>query len=92
MAQTTFALIPGAGGEAWYWHRVAPLLSARGADVVAIDLPADDDTADLSSYADIVADAVADGVRPARAGRPVDGRIHRADWSPSARPQRRSCW
>lgn len=58
MAPTTFALIPGAGGEAWYWHRVAPLLSAKGADVVAIDLPADDDTADLSSYADIVADAV----------------------------------
>jgi pimeloyl-ACP methyl ester carboxylesterase len=55
---TTYALIPGAGGAAWYWHRVAPLLSARDAEAVAIDLPADDDTADLTTYADIVADAV----------------------------------
>ena len=27
---TTYALIPGAGGSAWYWHRVAPLLSSGG--------------------------------------------------------------
>ena len=31
----TYALIPGAGGSAWYWHRVAPLLP----DAIAIDLP-----------------------------------------------------
>jgi hypothetical protein len=36
----TYALIPGAGGSAWYWHRVAPLLP----DAIAIDLPADDDS------------------------------------------------
>jgi pimeloyl-ACP methyl ester carboxylesterase len=56
---TTYALIPGAGGAAWYWHRVTPLLSARGAEAIAIDLPAADDTADLTTYADIVTDAVA---------------------------------
>jgi pimeloyl-ACP methyl ester carboxylesterase len=50
----TYALIPGAGGSAWYWHRVAPLLS----DAIAIDLPADDDSADLTTYADTVVDAV----------------------------------
>jgi pimeloyl-ACP methyl ester carboxylesterase len=56
---TTYALIPGAGGSAWYWHRVTPLLSARGAEALAIELPADDDSADLTTYADVVSDAVA---------------------------------
>jgi pimeloyl-ACP methyl ester carboxylesterase len=51
-----YALIPGAGGNAWYWHRVVPLL---GSDVIAVDLPAADDSADLSTYADTVVDAVA---------------------------------
>jgi alpha-beta hydrolase superfamily lysophospholipase len=54
----TYALIPGAGGSAWYWHRVTPLLSASGAVAVAIDLPADDDSADLNTYADTVVEAV----------------------------------
>jgi pimeloyl-ACP methyl ester carboxylesterase len=52
----TYALIPGAGGSAWYWHRVVPLLDS---DVIAVDLPAADDSADLSTYADTVVDAVA---------------------------------
>jgi pimeloyl-ACP methyl ester carboxylesterase len=53
----TYALIPGAGGSAWYWHRVVPLLIDRGADeVIAVDLPADDDAADLTTYADVVYD------------------------------------
>ena len=50
----TYALIPGVGGSAWYWHRVAPLLP----DAIAIDLPADDDSADLTAYADRVVEAV----------------------------------
>ena len=50
----TYALIPGAGGSAWFWHRVAPLLPGA----IAIELPADDDSADLRTYADIVIDAV----------------------------------
>ncbi|QFG26332.1 alpha/beta fold hydrolase [Actinomadura sp. WMMB 499] len=54
----TFVLIPGAGGRAWYWHRLVPEL--RGHDVVAVDLPADDDSADLSEYADVVAAAIGD--------------------------------
>jgi pimeloyl-ACP methyl ester carboxylesterase len=49
-----YALIPGAGGSAWYWHRVAPLLPGA----IAIELPAADDSADLTTYADIVVDAV----------------------------------
>ncbi|MBW8710334.1 MAG: alpha/beta hydrolase [Mycobacterium sp.] len=56
----TYALIPGAGGSAWYWHRVAPLLP----DAIAIDLSADDDSADLTTYADTVVDAVAGAADP----------------------------
>jgi len=50
----TYALSPGACGSAWYWHRVAPLLP----DAIAIDLPADDDSADLTTYADTIVEAV----------------------------------
>src|SRR6185312_3729275 len=55
---TTFVLVPGAGGDAWYWHRVAPLLEAAGHEVLAIDLPADDPRAGLDAYARVVLDAI----------------------------------
>ena len=54
----TYVLIPGAGGSAWYWHLVTPELQARGHDVVAVDLPAADDTAGLTEYADAVIKAI----------------------------------
>lgn len=54
----TYVLIHGAGDVGWYWHRVAPLLRERGHDVVAPDLPVDDDTAGLRDYADAVVAAV----------------------------------
>lgn len=56
----TFALIPGAGGSAWYWHRIVPPLRAAGHDVVAIDLPGDDPGAGLPEYAALVRSAIAD--------------------------------
>ncbi|TDE35870.1 alpha/beta fold hydrolase [Actinomadura sp. 6K520] len=56
----TYVLIPGAGGQAWYWHRLVPELEARGHDVVAVDLPAGDDSAGLQAYADTVMEAVGD--------------------------------
>src|SRR5262249_15019957 len=40
------------------WHRVIPQLQARGHDVVAPDLPCDDDSAGLSEYADAVVEAI----------------------------------
>lgn len=58
----TYALIPGAGGSAWYWHLVAPLLD--DATVISVDLPAADDSADLETYADTVERMVADAPRP----------------------------
>lgn len=55
----TYVLIHGAGGTPWYWHRVVPLLEGRGHDVVAVDLPCDDDSAGLAEYCDAVVNAVA---------------------------------
>ena len=57
---TTYVLIHGAGSDAWYWHLVEPRLRARGHDVVAVDLPCDDDSAGFEDYADVVVDAVGD--------------------------------
>lgn len=54
----TFVLIHGAGDSAWYWHLVEPELRSRGHDVVAMDLPCDDDSAGVSEYADAVVEAV----------------------------------
>ncbi|GAA4878225.1 alpha/beta fold hydrolase [Serinicoccus chungangensis] len=50
--------MPGAGGQAWDWHRLVPLLD----DAVAVQLPAEDDTAGLAAYADAVVAAA--GVDP----------------------------
>lgn len=49
-----FVLIPGAGGSAWYWHRVVPELRARGHEAIAVDLPGPDESAGLPEYADAV--------------------------------------
>jgi pimeloyl-ACP methyl ester carboxylesterase len=56
----SFALIHGAGDVGWYWHLVAAELRGRGHDVVAPDLPCDDDSAGLSEYADTVLKAIGD--------------------------------
>jgi pimeloyl-ACP methyl ester carboxylesterase len=57
---TTFVLVPGAGGNAWYWHLLVDELTDRGHGAVAVDLPADDDTAGLAEYADVVVEAIGD--------------------------------
>ena len=58
MAESSFILIPGAGGMAWYWHRIVPLLEQAGCEAIAVDLPADDSSKGLRDYADIVAEAI----------------------------------
>lgn len=52
---STFVLIHGGGDVGWSWHRVAAELEARGHEVFAPDLPADDDSSTLEDYADAVA-------------------------------------
>ena len=59
----TFLLLPGAGSTSWYWHLVAPVLEAAGHDVVAVDLPVDDDQAGLDAYRDVAVAAIADRER-----------------------------
>ena len=59
-AMATYALIHGAGDVGWYWHLVAAELRERGHDVVAPDLPCEDDSAGLADYADAVVDAIGD--------------------------------
>ncbi|WP_155375780.1 alpha/beta hydrolase [Catellatospora vulcania] len=61
---TTYVLIPGAGGDAWYWHLVAAELTRRGHDVVNVDLPAEEEKAGLAEYADVVAAAVGERADP----------------------------
>ena len=39
MQQRTFALVPGAGGNAGFWQRVQPLLHKAGYHSVAVSLP-----------------------------------------------------
>ena len=56
----TYVLVPGAGGDSWYWHLVAPRLRARGHEALTPDLPAADDSAGLGEYADTVVDAIGD--------------------------------
>src|SRR4029077_16229708 len=54
----TFVLIHGAGDGGWYWHRVEAELRARGHDVVAPDLPSDDDPLELEDYVGAVVAAI----------------------------------
>jgi pimeloyl-ACP methyl ester carboxylesterase len=57
---TTFVLIHGAGDVGWYWHLVERDLRRRGHEVVAPDLPCDDDAAGLPEYVDTVLGAIGD--------------------------------
>jgi pimeloyl-ACP methyl ester carboxylesterase len=57
---STFVLVPGAGGDSYYWHLVEPLLRERGHEVIAVDLPSGDESAGLREYADAVLEAVGD--------------------------------
>lgn len=49
--QMTYVLIPGAATGPWYWDLVADDLRGRGHEVIAVDLPCDDDDAGLEEYA-----------------------------------------
>lgn len=56
----TYVLIHGAGDVGWYWHLVESELRARGHDVIAPDMPVDDESAGLTQYADTVIGAIGD--------------------------------
>lgn len=58
--RTSFVLIPGAGGMAWYWHPVVRLLREAQQEAIAVNLPGDDESAGLDEYAEIVLQAIGD--------------------------------
>lgn len=64
MSRSTFALLPGAGGDPWYWHRVVAWLQARGHAARAIALPAAQEDAGLPGYAQAVVHALGEPPLP----------------------------
>ncbi len=56
----TYVLIHGSGSSSWYRHLLVPELRERGHDVVAVDLPTDDDSAGLTEYVDAAVEAIGD--------------------------------
>lgn len=54
----TYAIVPGAGDTGWHWHLVEAELRERGHEVVAVDLPCEDESAGLHEYAETVVAAV----------------------------------
>jgi pimeloyl-ACP methyl ester carboxylesterase len=57
---TTFAVAHGAGDVGWSWHLVGEALAERGHELVAPDLPCEDDAAGFREYADVVVRAIGD--------------------------------
>jgi pimeloyl-ACP methyl ester carboxylesterase len=64
-AVTTFLLVPGAGGDDWFWHPLVAALDERGHRGIAVRLPADDESAGLAAYAEVIVEA----------GRPAGGPV-----------------
>jgi pimeloyl-ACP methyl ester carboxylesterase len=60
MTPATFVLLHAAGDGAWNWRPVSGELQRRGHDAVAVDLPADDESAGLGDYADAVVRDIGD--------------------------------
>ncbi len=56
----TYLLLHGASSDSWYWHLVTPELRARGHQVVAPDLPVEDEKAGVVEYADVAFAALGD--------------------------------
>ena len=54
----TYVLIHGAAVDSWYWGLLAAELRDRGHQVVAPDLPCDDESAGLAQYTDTVVAAI----------------------------------
>ncbi|MEU7765175.1 alpha/beta fold hydrolase [Nocardia sp. NPDC049190] len=54
----TYVLIHAAAVDSWYWGPLADELRDRGHEVVAPDLPCDEESAGLAEYADAVVEAI----------------------------------
>ncbi|MDQ6850666.1 MAG: alpha/beta hydrolase [Actinomycetota bacterium] len=70
---SAFILIPGAGGDAWYWSKLVPELCERGHDAVAVDIREDDPSLGLPEYAQLVVDAIGDRMDVVLVGQSLGG-------------------
>jgi pimeloyl-ACP methyl ester carboxylesterase len=57
---TTFVLVPGAGGDTVFWHRLVAELERRGHRALPVELPVRDDSAGLEAYTGTVVAAIGD--------------------------------
>ncbi|HEX6580147.1 MAG TPA: alpha/beta hydrolase [Actinomycetota bacterium] len=69
----SYVLVPGAGGDDRYWRRLVPALRERGHDAIAVALPAADDSAGWSEYADAIVDAIDDRPEPVLVAQSLGG-------------------
>ena len=78
-SMTSFVLLPGAGSDSWYWHRVIPLLEAAGHEALAVDLRSTTTRPASTATSRSPSRRSRPGCRPPGPGRrrPVDGRLHR---------------
>ena len=53
-------LVPGAGGDTVFWHRLGAELERRGHRALPVELPVRDDSAGLEAYTDTVVAAIGD--------------------------------
>jgi pimeloyl-ACP methyl ester carboxylesterase len=53
-----YVLIHGAGDVGWYWHLVEAELRKQGHNVVAPDMPIDDESTGMNEYAEAVIEAI----------------------------------
>ncbi|WP_410664419.1 alpha/beta fold hydrolase [Amycolatopsis sp. lyj-84] len=56
----TFVLIHGGGGSAWDFHLLEAELTGRGHDVVAVNLPIEDEKAGFAEHVETVTKAIGD--------------------------------
>ena len=85
----TYALVPDGGGDPWEWHRLVPELEDRGHEAIAVRLPAEDETAGWSGYAEAVVEALSDWsevtvVAASMGGFHRPARVPKTDCSPAA--------
>lgn len=69
----SFVLIPGAGGDAWYWSKVVALLQQRGHEALPVDIREDDPSLGLPEYAAAVLDVLEDRTDAVLVGQSLGG-------------------